>query len=424
MKTITKWLKKSAHLNHLFCEKKNSQVGPLIACSTVGQPVWTPRRYDALSEEGYMRNVIVYRCVTLIARSAASVPWQLSNPKKKQILSTHPLLDLLHHPNPRQGGAGFIESVLSYKLLSGNCYIEAVKNPKTAQPIELYTLRPDRMKIIPGAGGVPIAYEYGVNGQKRRIPVNPVDGSASVLHLKTFHPLNDWYGMSPIEAAASAIDQHNAVSSHNLALLQNGGRPSGALKISPNRGAFGINEQQRQQLRENLREAYSGSLNAGRLLILEGDIEWQEMGMKLKDLDFVAGKQMSAREIAQAYGVPSMLVGVPGDSTFSNYREARFHLWEDTILPLLDHLCDEFNHWLTPQFSNQLRLEFNLDSIPAMSLRRENTWKRISQASFLTLNEKRELLGFPALDKDIMPSHATNQEEGTMEKDVHDDCSS
>jgi HK97 family phage portal protein len=322
------------------------------------------------------------------------VPWRLFKGDKE--LSQSPLLDVFHHPNPRQGGAAFIEAVLAYKLLSGNSYVEAVYGSSGA-PSELYPLRPDRIRVIPGIAGVPQAYDYSVNGKSRRIFVDPVDGRSEILHMKMFHPLNDWYGMSPIEAAACSIDQHNAVAAHNLSLLQNGGRPSGALKLNSKADRGYMTEEQRHNLRQDVINAYEGARNAGRVLVLEGDFEWQEMGLSLKDLDFIEGKNLSAREIAQTYGVPSMLVGVPGDATFANYREARLHLWEDTVLPLLDHLCDEFNHWLVPQFGDDLLLRFDIDFIPALGDRRENTWKKISDASFLTINEKRSFLGFPAI---------------------------
>ena len=342
------WFRK---VSNRFGQSKASRVSTLIAYNGVGRPVWTPKRYDRLAEEGFGRNVIVFRAVNLIAKGAASVPWKLY--KGREELHDHPVLDLLHHPNPQQGGAAFIESVLAFKLLAGNSYIEVVLDQKR-KPAELYSLRPDRVKIVPGISGVPSAYEYSVSGKARKIPVNDIDGTAEILHLKTFHPLNDWYGMSPIEAAAGAIDQHNAVSSHNLALLQNGGRPSGALKIKSD---MNLTEDQRRTLRDDVHAVYQGALNAGRLMVLEGDFEWQEMGLSPKDMDFIEGKNLSAREIAQAYGVPPMLVGVPGDATFANYREARYHLWEDTIIPLLDHLCDELNHWLLPRFGKDLKLE-------------------------------------------------------------------
>jgi len=204
--------------------------------------------------------------------------------------------------------------------------------------------------------------------------------------------------MSPLEAAARAVDQNNAVAAHNLSILQNGGRPSGALKIRPLDTGRTLTQEQREILRQDIRESYEGALNAGKIMILEGEFEWQEMGLSPKDLDFVEGKKLSAREIAQAFGVPAMLVGIPGDATFANYREARYHLWEDTIIPLLDMLCDEFNHWLIPKFDPDLKLRFDLDGIPALALKRENMWKRINHAHFLTINEKRRAMGYPPIE--------------------------
>ncbi|MBX9805605.1 MAG: phage portal protein [Alphaproteobacteria bacterium] len=370
---------------------KSSSVGPLVACGTVGNPVWTPRRYDSLAAEGYQKNVIVYRCVNLIARGLSSVPWLLY--KDDEELAHHPLLTLLNAPSPRQAGSAFMESVVGFLLLSGNTYIEAVHDHE-GRPVELHPLRPDRMKIIPGSGGIPSAYEYSVAGQHKILPCDPVTGHSSILHLKNFHPLNDWYGMSPIEAAARSIDQHNAVAGHNLALLQNGGRPSGGLIVRPSPNSRGMSDEQRDSLRQDLKEVYAGHKNAGQILVLEGDCEWKEMGLSPKDLDFIEGKKLTAREISQAYGVPPMLVGVAGDATFANYKEARFHLWEDTIIPLLEFFVAEFNLWLAPAFDEKLSLSYNTDEIPALSARREAVWSKIASANFLTINEKRQAVGY------------------------------
>jgi HK97 family phage portal protein len=331
-------------------EKKASTTAPLFARDGVRQPLWTPRQYDTLAEEGYQKNIIVYRCVSLIARGISSVPWQLY--KSDIRLESHPLLNLLQNPNPQQSLACFMEALTSYLLLAGNVYIEAVI-PQN-EPLELYLLRPDRVHIIPGTSGTPEAFEYTLGARKVKIPVDILNGRSRILHIKSFHPLNDWYGMSPIEAAAHAIDQHNAVASHNLALLQNGGRPSGALQFRSDKNGEALSEEQRQNLRNELREAVEGANNSGRTLIMEGNCEWKELGLSPKDLDFIEGKYLSAREIAQVYGVPPMLVGVPGDATFSNYKEARYHLWEDTILPHLEKIKGELTQWLAPFFGKGL----------------------------------------------------------------------
>lgn len=379
-------------IQHLFCspEKKASATAPLLFSSGSHQPVWTPRQYDTLAEEGYQKNIIVYRCVSLIARGVGSVPWKLY--RGETCLETHPLLNLLQAPNPGQSLTRFMEAITSYLLLSGNVYIEAVMPEQ--EPIELYLLRPDRVRVVPGRGGVPEAFLYTLGGKSLTIPVDPLNGMSRILHIKTFNPLHDWYGMSPIEAAAHSIDQHNAVAGHNLALLQNGARPSGAFIMKPDCDGKIMTAEQRSTLRQDLKDVYESVRNAGRIMILEGDFDWKEMGTSPKDLDFIEGKYLSAREIAQVYGIPPMLVGVPGDATFSNYKEARYHLWEDTILPHLEMIKGELNKWLTPLFGNNLCLDFDLDSIPALAPKREALWGKLEKASFLTLNEKRAIVGY------------------------------
>ena len=373
-------------------ETKESQVAPLIAARTVGKPVWTPRQFDKLAEEGYQKNVIVYRCVSLIAGGISSVPWQVKS--EGELLCAHPLDKLIRSPNPNQALARFMEALSAYLMLSGNAYIEMVQ--LDGEPFELHLLRPDRMRVIPGRNGLPEAYEYRVGGLSRRISVDPLNGSSSVLHLKTFHPLNDWYGMSPLEAAAHAIDQHNAVGGHNLAVLQNGGRPSGALIVPSGT----LTSSQRQALKEDFRDFYQGGPNAGNIFVLEGEWDWKELSISPKDLDFIEGKYLSAREIAQAFGVPAMLVGVPGEATFSNYREARYHLWEDTILPILESIKTEVNRWLVPCFEQgeSLLLTYDTDSISALTPRREAHWNKISNANFLTINEKRQAVGYAPIE--------------------------
>lgn len=364
----------------------------------IGHPVWTDTRFDQLAQEGYRKNIIVYRCVTLIARSISGIQLQLYDGGEP--LEAHPVLDLLRAPNPLQGYNGFCESIISYMLLAGNSYVHAVSYDGSNVPEELFVLKPNSVKIILGDSGFPEWFEYTSPQSVRRVPIDPLTGRSEILHFKMFHPQDAFYGMSPLEAARPSIDLHNAVLGHNLALMQNQGRPSGALIV---RNQHGLTEQQRQRLREDLERLYAGKDHAGQMMVLEGDLDWREMGFSPKDLDFISGQNMAARAIAQAFGVPPMLVGVLGDATFSNYREARLHLWEDTILPILELFVNMLNNWLLSSFPGQLRLTYNKDDIPALAAKRENIWERIKNAP-LTLNEKRREIGYPPLSDENLQS--------------------
>lgn len=360
-----------------------------------GQPVWMRRDYGRFAEEGYKRNVIAHRACHMIATAIATVPWQVRERGRSRVrvLEKHPLLSLLNRPNPMQGGAELIEALITHKLVAGNAYLHAV-GPKGEAPLELYALRPDRVTIIAGQGGLPKAYRYAVGQSQVDFPVDRVSGQSRILHLKQFHPLDDWYGMSSVEAAAYSIDQHNQCGAWNQSLLQNGARPTGALMVKAGDGGSGhLSESQYVRLKQQLDAQFSGAANAGRPLLLEGGLEWKEMSLSPRDMDFIQIKHSSARDIALAFGVPPQLLGIPGDNTYANMAEARMALWEQTILPTLQHVVDALNNWLSPMFSSALVIGYDAEAIPAMAAKRDALWERVSKAPFLSDAEKRQMLG-------------------------------
>ena len=164
----------------------------LIALDRIGQPLWSPRRYDKFADEGFRKNVIAFRSISEVAQAAASVPWRLRRRRGDEWVevNSHPLLALLRRPNPLQGGPALFESAYAFRFIAGNAFIEAVA-PEGRPPVELYALRPDRMRVIPGAAGLPAAYRYGVGGRTRDYPVDQVTGRSAILHLRAFHRLQD-----------------------------------------------------------------------------------------------------------------------------------------------------------------------------------------------------------------------------------------
>lgn len=370
-------------------ERKASAVGGLVSINTVGRPVWSPRDYAAFAREGFMTNAVVYRSVRMIAEAASSLPLLLYDGDEE--LFSHPLLDLMAEPNREQATADFLESWYGYLLVSGNVFAEAVAINGTVK--ELHVLRPDRMKVVPGTDGWPEAYEYHVGGERFRfsglwdLPIR------QILHVKQFHPLDDHYGMSPIEAAAAAIDIHNEAGKWNKALLDNAARPSGALVYAAREGQ--LTEDQYQRLKDELADGFIGARNAGRPLLLEGGLDWKPLSLSPKEMDFIAAKNAAAREIALALGVPPMLLGIPGDNTYSNYQEANRSFWRQTVLPLVARSAHALSAWLAPAFSDRpLRLKADLDQVEALSSEREALWTRVRDADFLTRNEKRAAVGY------------------------------
>ena len=360
----------------------------LVTLSPLGAASWSRRGFASLAGEGFGKNPVVYRCVRMIAEAATTVPLLVEGTGAAVAAE---LGALLARPNGRQSGSELLEAVYAYLQTAGNAFLEAaVVNGEVKG---LFCLRPDRMRVVPGADGWPAAYAYTAGGRTvtLRQDTAPVP---KVLHLALFHPLDDHYGMAPLEAAGQSLDIHNAAAEWNKALLDNGARPSGALVYSAAGG--NLTPEQFERLKTELEQGFAGAANAGRPMVLEGGLDWKTIALSPRDMDFIEAKNAAARDIALAFGVPPMLLGIPGDNTYANYVEANRALWRQTVIPLVKRVADDLATWLGPAFGGGVRLVPDLDGVEALAEDRAALWARVGAAEFLSDEEKRAMLGFAA----------------------------
>ncbi len=377
-------------------EVKASASGPVIAWGGGGRVAWSARDTVTLTKVGFLGNPVGFRSVKLIAEAASALPLVLQDTERR--FDVHPVLELLARPNGLQGQAELFEALYGQVLLSGDGYLEAVGGDDGV-PGELHVLRSDRMSLVPGADGWPVAYEYAVGGRKHRYTVG--DGVLPIAHIKAFHPSDDHYGFSPMQAAASAVDVHNAASRWSKALLDNAARPSGAIIYKGSDGQGTMSSDQYDRLLAEMESHHQGARNAGRPMLLEGGLDWKPMGFSPSDMEFQKTKEAAAREIALAYGVPPMLLGIPGDAAYANYQEAHRAFYRLTVLPLASRVAASVSNWLSEFTGEKLVLKPDLDQVPALSGERDSQWKRVSEAAFLSDAEKRALLGLPKLSEGV-----------------------
>lgn len=373
-------------------EKKASATGRVVAFGSSGRVAWSPRDTVSLTRNGFLGNPIGFRAVKLVAEAAAALPLICQDSERRY--DRHPVMELINRPNDQAGRAEFLEAVYGYLMLNGNAYLEAVPSEQ-AVPSELHILRADRMSVIPGGDGWPIAYEYTVSGRSHRFdmrgPVKPI------CHLKNFHPMDDHYGLSPLQSAATALDVHSAASSWSKALLDNAARPSGAIVFKGNEGHGSLSPDQYDRLVLEIEQNHQGARNAGRPMLLEGGLDWKPMGFSPSDMEFQKTKDAAAREISTAFGIPPMLLGIPGDATYANYQEANRAFYRLTVLPLAAKVLADLSHWLEGFSGEPIEVRVDLDQVPALAFERDQQWARVGTADFLTPAEKRRLLGLPAL---------------------------
>jgi len=343
--------------------------------STSEQPGFA-RSYEAQFDEVFRRNPVGQRAVRLVAGMLGSLT----------IDGDGRAVELVQ-------ADGLLEGIAAQLMLHGNSYARLIVDEDGA-PAEICTLRPERVSVIADERGWPAAYLYRVAGRVTRFERCDALDRRQVAHLKSLHPRDDHYGMGCLEAACAAATVHNGASRWNKALLDNAARPSGALVYDPGDGAT-LSADQFTRLRDELAAEFSGSANAGRPLLLEGGLKWQALSLSPAEMDFVALKEGAARDIALAFGVPPVLVGLPGDATYANAREAGRALYRQTILPMagriLNGLGAMLGDWLGP-----VKLAVDTDQLSELAEDRAKLWEQVGAASFLSEDEKREMLGFAA----------------------------
>jgi HK97 family phage portal protein len=210
-------------------------------------------------------------------------------------------------------------------------------------------------------------------------------------------------------AAIAAASVHNGATLWNKTLLDNAARPSGALSYEPADGSV-LSAEQFARLKDELAREFQGSTNSGRPMLLEGGLKWQPLSLTPADMDFVRLKEGAARDIALAFGVPPVLVGLPGDATYANAREAGRALYRQTILPMagriLDTLATMLSDWLGP-----VTLTVDTDQISELAEDRALLWQQVGAASFLSDAEKRDMLGFAPKESEISKSSLRHSRE-------------
>lgn len=361
-----------------------------------------PAGYEAQVRAAYLDNAIAQRAVRLVADGLGAMPLTVSSSEIERLIRA------------RSGGQALLSTLAAQMLLHGNAYIQVLTDGE-GRVAELYALRPERVSAVMDAGGWPVAYAYKVGERTTRLAAEDPDGRVEVVHIKAFHPLDDHAGLGCLGAAAGAIAVHNAAARWNAALLGNAARPSGALVYDPADGAA-MSSEQFARLKAEMEAGFSGAANAGRPMLLEGGLKWQALSLTPADMDFAGMRDAAGREIATAFGVPPMLLGLPGDATYANYREANRALWRLAILPLAETILSGLVQALAGWFPGAAA-GVDLDRVTALAEDRERLWAQASAADFLSRDEKRALVGYPA-EREVAAGEESAPGEPIAEREV------
>ena len=415
-------------------QEKQSKVSGAIVTGIPGGVVWPDRNYENFAKETYMKNLIAYRCIDYTAKSVSSVPWKLFkqiDEDTSEIVKDNPISRVLKRANPQESFMFVIYSHISYLCMAGNAYLEKVgpsEGSSKGDIKELYSLRPDRMKINVHESGAISGYTYTVSGAGVPFECDQLTGECDIMHMKLFHPLDDFYGMAPVEPGAISIDSHNSSSEWNKNLVKNEAKPGAVFMFE-----HALQDKQYDRLEKQIKENREGPSNVGKSLIIEGGKDVKPYGFSPSEMDWLNSNQELARNICLAWGVPPQLIGLPDTSTYSNYQEARLAFWEETVIFYLNYLKEELNFWIFSESTKEdkLFIDYLLDEIPALSVKRDKLWERAQNASFITENEKRAMVGYDEIeggDVVLIPASmiplgetSIDEEESITEEEMQDE---
>lgn len=325
-----------------------------------------------------MINPYVVSAIERIALAISNLDFYIANTQNERVNT--PDSTLLYKVNPKQTFAELLYEAVWWYYLTGNVYIQKIF---VGNKIKALSLIPSlNVRIATDNQGNVTEYQVLKGTEIVKLLPN------NVIHISYKNPFDGIIGSSPLSNIYFSIKLNNEVRAWNIALLKNGARPSGALVSQQT-----LTIEQFNRLKQQIDAQFTGSANAGRPLLLEGGLQWQQIGFNPNDMDYLETVKHTAREITIGLGVPAELIGDPDTKTYSNYKEALRQFYVYTVSPLAERFCGAISEALPPEFV--IRIEY--EKIDALREELDSEWQRIMNAvdkGLLTINEARQLLGF------------------------------
>lgn len=381
-----------------FAEHKSSSTAGVV--STWQTPPMPNSNYERVAREGYGGNELAYACIEELCTSAAEPRLQAFS--GKQLLETHPILDLLEHPNRFLTGYDYMASLILYRSLAGNAYTELVYNNVGNKVVELWPQRPDRMSVLPSPTVLIGGYRFTLGNYKHDFPVE------EIMHYKTRNPLDHRYGLAPISVLLERLDTDNFARQFTKAFFYNSGVPSTLLAFKSI-----LDEQERNMIQSRFRRDYTGSAGWHSVMVTEdNEVDVKQLGMPLgaRGIAYPDLDEINESRICEVFGVPPSLVGarlgVKGGS-YANKKADSEAFWNNTLAPIYKEIESNFNQYLVPKFQGVDYVRFDLSTVNAYQDEtdiKHARWRNNFTQSLVAFREARMELGLATdpEDDDIM----------------------
>lgn len=372
--------------------------GDMLPQGQSGRPIYPTWNYELAVQEGYKRNPVVYRALSAVAQSAASIPYVAeisSDGENWEPDPTHPLSLLMKKPNPNTNGQQYIERMALDIQLGGNGLSRKVLASRQMEGsdlpavLELQNLTPAGVAVVPDRKTFVAGYVF------RRGSIEiflPADES---VHVQLVNPENPFWGMSPLQPLASVVDTSNRSVAWNLTSMEKRAVSSGVFSSKER-----ITRPQWEDYRQMIAEQHQGSENAYAPWVLGGGFDWHEMDRSPVEMDFVESIKLWREQILSGAGVPPVMAGFFDDATLANAETSRKLFWIDFVLPFVGRITAELNRSVVPHFGNTstLRLSAITTAVDALQedLKEKASTHLMLQKGGVPYNESVTMLNLPA----------------------------
>lgn len=385
---------------------RTQSVGAAVPTWSEGVPQYPRQPFYRYALEGYSSNEIVYTCVEELSTSAAEprlAAYVLNAKGKPEQVANHPIIDLFERPNPFMSRYQFVASLIMYRSVAGNAYVEKVRSASGAV-VQLWPLRPDRMFVIPDKEKHIRGWEYRLGDQVYYLPAE------NVIQTKTRNPLDDWYGLPPIAVIAPRVDTDNFMRAFTGSFFRNAGVPAGLLNITKQVTAL-----EKEAIKHRFNVATGGPGGWHSLLVLDnmGQVDYTPMGLPLGGQGIILPEldEIDEARLAMVFGVPLELIGARLSMLHGNrttMKEARATFWDETLAPQYQELASDLSLGLVsePWGADLDYIDFDLSTVRALREDEDSKHTRIRAdlaAGYISIQEARSETGRePEFDADAI----------------------
>lgn len=330
----------------------------------------------------------VWACVRLLSESISTLPLKIyvrQPDGSRKAATDHPAYSVLcRRPNSEMTPSRFMLMVVASICLRGNAFIE--KKFIANRLVSLVPLLPQNMVVKRLTTGA-LEYKYTENGNERVIPVK------NIMHIRGFG-LDGVCGMMPMKTGRDVIGAAMAVEESAAKIFEQGLQSSGFLSAEN-----ALTDDQRERLRGYM-ASFTGSKNAGKIMVLEGGLKYQGVTMNPEDAQMLESRAFSIEEICRWFRVPPFMVGhtTKQSSWASSLEGMNLQFLTHTLRPLLVNIEQEIDRCLLDS-DDDVFAEFSVEGLlRADSAGRAAYYTSALQNGWMSRNDVRRLENMPPIE--------------------------